>query len=70
MLSQRGCSSENRDIDLEDKATLAPLAAEIPRGIFPFEQPGAIRLLKRKGSARKSLLKKVVYDIPNRPGAE
>ena len=35
------------EIDLEDKETLALFASGNTKGIFQFEQPGAIRLLKR-----------------------
>ena len=55
------------DIDLEDKATLALFAAGKTKGIFQFEQPGAIRLLKR---VKPQNFEEVVATTSlNRPGA-
>ena len=48
----QGISLRIEDIDLEDKATLALFAAGRPREIFQFEQPGAIRLLKRSETTK------------------
>lgn len=55
------------DIDLEDKQTLELFAAGHTKGIFQFEQPGAIRLLKR---VRPSCFEDLVATTSlNRPGA-
>ncbi|MCP1638736.1 DNA polymerase III subunit alpha [Streptococcus gallinaceus] len=54
-------------IDLEDKETLALFAVGQTKGIFQFEQPGAIRLLKR---VRPTRFEDVVATTSlNRPGA-
>ena len=50
-----------------DKATLALFAARKTKGIFQFEQPGAIRLLKR---VKPENFEEVVATTSlNRPGA-
>ena len=55
------------EIDLEDKETLALFAAGKTKGIFQFEQPGAIRLLKR---VKPENFEEVVATTSlNRPGA-
>lgn len=55
------------EIDLEDKETLALFAAGNTKGIFQFEQPGAIRLLKR---VKPQVFEEVVATTSlNRPGA-
>ena len=55
------------DIDLEDKETLELFAAGQTKGIFQFEQPGAINLLKRVKPNRFEDL--VATTSLNRPGA-
>lgn len=55
------------DIDLEDKETLELFAAGLTKGIFQFEQPGAINLLKRVQPSRFEDL--VATTSLNRPGA-
>ena len=63
----QGISLRIEDIDLEDKATLALFAAGKTKGIFQFEQPGAIRLLKR---VKPENFEEVVATTSlNRPGA-
>ena len=63
----QGISLRIGDIDLEDKATLALFAAGKTKGIFQFEQPGAIRLLKR---VKPQNFEEVVATTSlNRPGA-
>ncbi|MBF0786461.1 MULTISPECIES: DNA polymerase III subunit alpha [unclassified Streptococcus] len=55
------------EIDLEDKATLELFAKGQTKGIFQFEQPGAIHLLKR---VQPSRFEEVVATTSlNRPGA-
>ncbi|HEL2057056.1 TPA: DNA polymerase III subunit alpha [Streptococcus suis] len=54
-------------IDLEDPATLALFAAGKTKGIFQFEQPGAISLLKRVKPNRFEEI--VATTSLNRPGA-
>lgn len=55
------------DIDLEDQKTLALFASGQTKGIFQFEQPGAINLLKR---VRPSRFEDIVATTSlNRPGA-
>lgn len=55
------------EIDLEDKETLALFASGNTKGIFQFEQPGAIRLLKR---VQPVCFEDVVATTSlNRPGA-
>ena len=54
-------------IDLEDPATLALFAAGDTKGIFQFEQAGAIRLLRR---VKPNHFEEVVATTSlNRPGA-
>ncbi|MGT2950061.1 DNA polymerase III subunit alpha [Streptococcus cuniculi] len=55
------------DIDLEDKATLELFAKGQTKGIFQFEQPGAIHLLKRVQPSRFEDV--VATTSLNRPGA-
>ncbi|RRD32484.1 DNA polymerase III subunit alpha [Streptococcus minor] len=55
------------DIDLEDRKTLELFAAGKTKGIFQFEQPGAINLLKRVKPSRFEDL--VATTSLNRPGA-
>lgn len=55
------------DIDLEDEATLALFAFGQTKGIFQFEQPGAINLLKRVKPSRFEDI--VATTSLNRPGA-
>lgn len=55
------------DIDLEDEATLALFASGQTKGIFQFEQPGAINLLKRVKPSRFEDI--VATTSLNRPGA-
>ena len=55
------------EIDLEDRETLALFASGNTKGIFQFEQPGAIRLLKR---VQPVCFEDVVATTSlNRPGA-
>ena len=55
------------EIDLEDKETLSLFASGNTKGIFQFEQPGAIRLLKR---VQPVCFEDVVATTSlNRPGA-
>ena len=63
----QGIQLRIEDIDLEDKETLALFAAGKTKGIFQFEQPGAIRLLKR---VKPQNFEEVVATTSlNRPGA-
>ncbi|MGT2911900.1 DNA polymerase III subunit alpha [Streptococcus cameli] len=55
------------EIDLEDKQTLSLFAKGLTKGIFQFEQPGAIALLKRVQPA--SFEEVVATTSLNRPGA-
>ncbi|MBF0778827.1 DNA polymerase III subunit alpha [Streptococcus cuniculi] len=55
------------DIDLEDSATLELFAKGQTKGIFQFEQPGAIHLLKRVQPSRFEDV--VATTSLNRPGA-
>ncbi|MBY5034989.1 DNA polymerase III subunit alpha [Streptococcus gallolyticus] len=55
------------EIDLEDRKTLALFAAGQTKGIFQFEQPGAISLLKRVRPTRFEDI--VATTSLNRPGA-
>ncbi len=62
-----GKSIDIASIDLEDEETLQLFAAGQTKGIFQFEQPGAISLLKR---VRPSRFEDVVATTSlNRPGA-
>ena len=63
----QGIQLRIEDIDLEDKETLALFAAGKTKGIFQFEQPGAIRLLKRVKP--ESFEEVVATTSLNRPGA-
>lgn len=63
----QGISLRIEDIDLEDRETLALFAAGKTKGIFQFEQPGAIRLLKRVKP--ESFEEVVATTSLNRPGA-
>ena len=47
LAESEGVHLKIEEIDLEDKETLALFAAGNTKGIFQFEQSGAIRLLKR-----------------------
>ena len=67
LLKTQGISFKIEDIDLEDPETLALFAAGRTKGIFQFEQPGAIRLLKR---VKPENFEEVVATTSlNRPGA-
>ena len=62
-----GIHLDIKDIDLEDKETLKLFASGNTKGIFQFEQPGAIRLLKQ---VRPECFEDVVATTSlNRPGA-
>ncbi|MGT2753931.1 DNA polymerase III subunit alpha [Streptococcus ovis] len=62
-----GTSIIIEEIDLEDEATLGLFASGQTKGIFQFEQPGAINLLKR---VRPSRFEDIVATTSlNRPGA-
>ena len=62
-----GIKIDIKEIDLEDKDTLALFASGNTKGIFQFEQPGAIRLLKR---VQPACFEDVVATTSlNRPGA-
>ena len=63
----QGIQLKIEDIDLEDRETLALFAAGKTKGIFQFEQPGAIRLLKRVKP--ESFEEVVATTSLNRPGA-
>ena len=67
LLKTQGVSLKIEEIDLEDKETLALFAVGKTKGIFQFEQPGAIRLLKR---VKPENFEEVVATTSlNRPGA-
>ena len=67
LVESEGVHLKIEEIDLEDKATLALFAAGNTKGIFQFEQPGAIRLLKR---VKPQVFEEVVATTSlNRPGA-
>ena len=67
LLKTQGVSLKIEKINLEDKETLALFAAGKTKGIFQFEQPGAIRLLKR---VKPENFEEVVATTSlNRPGA-
>ena len=67
LLKTQGVSLKIEEINLEDKETLALFAAGRTKGIFQFEQPGAIRLLKR---VKPENFEEVVATTSlNRPGA-
>ena len=63
----QGISLRIEDIDLQDKETLALFATGKTKGIFQFEQPGAIRLLKRVKP--RNFEEVVATTSLNRPGA-
>lgn len=67
VLAESGEFIDIRSIDLEDKETLALFAAGRTKGIFQFEQPGAISLLKRVKPERFEEV--VATTSLNRPGA-
>ena len=46
LAESEGIHLKIEEIDLEDKETLSLFASGNTKGIFQFEQPGAIRLLK------------------------
>ena len=67
LAESEGIHLEIEEIDLEDKETLALFASGNTKGIFQFEQPGAIRLLKR---VQPVCFEDVVATTSlNRPGA-
>lgn len=67
LLDDKGISIKIEDINLEDKETLTMFANGDTRGIFQFEQNGAIQLLKR---IKPSSFEEVVATTSlNRPGA-
>ena len=67
LFETQGIQLRIEDIDLEDRETLALFAAGKTKGIFQFEQPGAIRLLKR---VKPENFEEVVATTSlNRPGA-
>ena len=67
LFETQGIQLRIEDIDLEDWETLALFAAGKTKGIFQFEQPGAIRLLKRVKP--ESFEEVVATTSLNRPGA-
>lgn len=67
LFETQGIQLKIEDIDLEDRETLALFAAGKTKGIFQFEQPGAIRLLKRVKP--ESFEEVVATTSLNRPGA-
>ena len=67
LFKTQGIQLRIEEIDLEDKETLALFAAGKTKGIFQFEQPGAIRLLKRVKP--ESFEEVVATTSLNRPGA-
>ena len=67
LFETQGIQLRIEEIDLEDRATLALFAAGKTKGIFQFEQPGAIRLLKRVKP--ESFEEVVATTSLNRPGA-
>ena len=67
LFETQGIQLRIEDIDLEDRGTLALFAAGKTKGIFQFEQPGAIRLLKRVKP--ESFEEVVATTSLNRPGA-
>ncbi|WP_019785848.1 OB-fold nucleic acid binding domain-containing protein, partial [Streptococcus sobrinus] len=64
---EKGINLDIRSIDLEDPETLALFATGRTKGIFQFEQAGAINLLKRIKPARFEEI--VATTSLNRPGA-
>ena len=67
LYEREGTSLKIEDIDLEDRETLALFAAGKTKGIFQFEQPGAIRLLRQVQP--QSFEDIVATTSLNRPGA-
>ena len=67
LFETQGISLKIEEIDLEDRETLALFAAGKTKGIFQFEQPGAIRLLKRVNP--ENFEEVVATTSLNRPGA-
>lgn len=67
LFETQGIQLRIEEIDLEDRETLALFAAGKTKGIFQFEQPGAIRLLKRVKP--ESFEEVVATTSLNRPGA-
>lgn len=67
LFEAQGIQLRIEEIDLEDRETLALFAAGKTKGIFQFEQPGAIRLLKRVKP--ESFEEVVATTSLNRPGA-
>ncbi|KXU13539.1 DNA polymerase III alpha subunit [Streptococcus infantis] len=67
LFETQGIQLRIEEIDLEDRETLALFAAGKTKGIFQFEQPGAIRLLKRVKP--ESFEEAVATTSLNRPGA-
>ena len=67
LFETQGIQLRIEDIDLEDRETLTLFAAGKTKGIFQFEQPGAIRLLKRVKP--ESFEEVVATTSLNRPGA-
>ena len=67
LFETQGIQLRIEEIDLEDRATLVLFAAGKTKGIFQFEQPGAIRLLKRVKP--ESFEEVVATTSLNRPGA-
>lgn len=67
VLEKEGVEIDIAAIDLEDGATLSLFASGQTKGIFQFEQPGAISLLKR---VRPTCFEDIVATTSlNRPGA-
>lgn len=67
LFETQGIQLRIEEIDLEDRETLALFASGKTKGIFQFEQPGAIRLLKR---VKPQNFEEVVATTSlNRPGA-
>ena len=67
LFETQGIQLRIEDIDLEDRGTLSLFTAGKTKGIFQFEQPGAIRLLKR---VKPQNFEEVVATTSlNRPGA-
>lgn len=67
LAEEKGINLDIRSIDLEDPETLALFATGRTKGIFQFEQAGAINLLKRIKPARFEEI--VATTSLNRPGA-
>ncbi len=67
LAEEKGIQLDIRSIDLEDPETLALFAAGRTKGIFQFEQAGAINLLKRIKPAKFEEI--VATTSLNRPGA-